>query len=124
MARRRPQGNAPARRRVGVTFDDIRDVGLTLPGAQLSQYYGQPALKVGGKMFACLASHSSAEPHSLVVRVAFSDRTALLAEAPDIYYLTPHYEGYPGVLARLDRLGQDAIKDLLLVGWRVARAGK
>ena len=28
--------------------------------------YGTPALKVGGRMFACIASHRSTEPDTLV----------------------------------------------------------
>lgn len=95
-------------------FGRVRKIGLTLPGVVESTCFGQPALKIGGKMFACLASHSSAEPGTLVARMDFARRDELLAEAPEIYYLTDHYVGYPSVLARLDKIEADALRGLLM----------
>lgn len=71
-------------------FDTVRDIGLTLPGVEESTAYGFPALKVHGKLLACVPANPSAEPASLV-RVDFDDRTELLAEAPDVYYVTERY---------------------------------
>ena len=45
-----------------------------------------------------------------------------LREEPDKYYITPHYERYPVVLARLDRLSDEELRDLLLVGYNFERA--
>lgn len=75
------------------------------------------ALKVRGKMFACGATHKSAEPNTLVVRVDFDQRDGLIADDPT-YYLTEHYVDYACVLVRLDRVHPDALRDLLLTGWR------
>jgi hypothetical protein len=41
---------------------------------------------------------------SLVVRISLEERAELIAAAPDIYYVTDHYLGYPGVLVRLSRV--------------------
>lgn len=79
--------------------------------------YGSPALKVGGKMFACLAIHRSAEPGSLAIRIDFDQRDELIAADPTTYYLTDHYVNYPVVLVRLARVDQDALRDLLRTGW-------
>jgi len=49
----------------------------------------------------------------LVVRVDFDNRAALLAEAPDVYYITDHYVGYTGVLVRLARVTPDVLRDLI-----------
>jgi hypothetical protein len=76
-------------------------------------------LKLGGAFMAGLATHPSAEPGTLVVRIAFEDRESLLEDAPDTYYLTDYYRGYPVVLARLSRVGQDALRDLLRGSWRL-----
>jgi len=65
-----------------------------------------------------MASHSSAEPDSLVVRTDFDQRAELLEAGPDVYYLTPHYEGYPAVLVRLRRVAPDVLKDLLGMAYR------
>jgi hypothetical protein len=97
----------------GADFDIVRSIGRTMPGVKESTYFGQPALKIGGSMFACVASHRSAEPGSLVVLVDFSRRQELIDEAPDVYYLTDHYIGYPSVLVRLDKIQEDALRGLL-----------
>lgn len=108
-----------------MTFATVRRLGLPLAGAEEGTSYGTPALKVGGKMFACIASHKSAEPNTLVVRIPFDQRDALVAEEPDVYYLKDHYVGYACVLVRLKRVRKDALRDLLLSGWRfVSSSGR
>ena len=82
------------------------------------------AFKVDGRMFACLASHRSAEPNTLVVRMDFDERDGLIAAEPKTYYLTDHYVDYPCVLVRLTRVRHDALRDLLLMGWRFVSAAK
>jgi hypothetical protein len=101
-----------------ITFDTVREIGLALPDVEEGTAYGSPALKVRGKMFACLAIHRSAEPGSLAIRIDFDQRDALIADDPDTYYLTDHYVNYPVVLVRLNRVHHDALRDLLTVGWR------
>jgi hypothetical protein len=108
-----------------VSFDTVRELGLALPDVEEGTTYGSPALKVGGKMFACLAVHRSADPGSLAIRLDFDQRDELIAADPKTYYLTDHYVNYPVVLVRLARVRQDALRDLLLMGWRfVSATGK
>jgi hypothetical protein len=107
-----------------LTFDTVRELGLGLPGAEEGTSYGAPALKVCGKMFACVPTHRSAEPNSLAVRVSFEDRDYLLASDPTAYYVKPHYVGYPCVLVRLDRVKRSALRDLLQVGWEFVSTQK
>src|SRR4029453_17974835 len=89
--------NVPAMRKTKSDFDAVRKIGLTFPGVEESTAYGCPALKLKGKLLACMASHRSAEPASLVVCVSFLDRAALIAEAPEIYYVREHYLNYESV---------------------------
>jgi hypothetical protein len=96
-----------------ISFDTVRKMGLALPGVEESTAYGAPALKVRGKLLACVPTHRSAEPSSLAVRVDFDDRAELLAAAPDVYYLTDHYLNYNAVLVRLSRVTPDVLRDLL-----------
>jgi hypothetical protein len=106
-----------------LTFATVRRLGIGLPDVEEGTTYGTPALKVGGQMFACIASNKAAEPGTLVVRISFAQRDELIATEPDIYYLKEHYVGYPCVLVRLSRIREDALKDLLLMGWRFVSAG-
>jgi hypothetical protein len=108
-----------------ITFDTVRKLGLALPDVTEGIVYGTRALTVRGKMFACRAIHRSADPDSLVVRVDFDQRDELIAAEPESYYLTNHYVNYPVVLVRLRRIRQDALRDLLRMGWRfVSTPGK
>ena len=95
------------------TFAAVEAIGRALPDVEVTTAWGQPALKVHGKMFACIASHPSAEPNSLVVMMAFADRDALVEDDPATYYLKTHYLNHPCVLVRLTRIRLDALRDLV-----------
>jgi len=96
-----------------IDFDTVRRIALALPGVEESTAYGNPALKAQETLLACVPTHRSAEPGSLMVKVDFGDRAQLLDEAPDVYYVTEHYAGYPSVLVRLSRVDADMLRDLL-----------
>ncbi len=100
------------------TFETVRKLGMALEGVEESTMYGSPAIKLHGRLLACLAVHKSAEPGSLVVRTDFDERTNLIAEEPETYYLTDHYVNHPIVLVRLSRIRSDQLRDLLGSAWR------
>jgi hypothetical protein len=103
------------------TFKNVEAIGRTLPDVEVATAWGQPTLKVRGRMFACMASHKSAEPGSLVVMMDFAARDALLEDAPDTYYLKEHYVNYPCILVRLSRVHPDALRDLVIGAHRYVR---
>jgi hypothetical protein len=104
-------------------FAAVREMGLSMAGVEaVKRYDGATVLKAGGSFMAGIASHPSAEPNSLVVRSEFEDREWLLDDAPETYYITDYYEKYPLVLARLDQLTDDALRDLLSVSRSLALA--
>ena len=96
-----------------IDFNTVREIGLALPGVEEATAYGSPALKIHGKLLACIPSHRSAEPASLAVCVDFDDRAELLDAAPDVYYVTDHYVDYRFVLVRLSRVSSGVLRDLL-----------
>ena len=104
--------------RSSVNFDTVRDIGLALPGVEESTTYGSPALKVHGKLLACVASHRSAEPGSVVVRLDLEDRAELLAADPKVYYVTPHYVAHNAVLVRLAKINRNVLRDLLGMAYK------
>ena len=98
----------------------VRAVGLTLPDVEAAtKYDGSPVLKLRGSFMAGLATHRSAEPETLVVRIDLEEREQLLQDAPEAYYLTDYYRRHPVVLVRLSRIDHDALHDLLSVSWRL-----
>ena len=98
----------------------VRARGLALPGVEAAtKYDGSPVLKVGGSFMAGLATHTSAEPDTLVVRHELERRERLIEDAPETYYLTDYYRRHPVVLVRLSRIEPDALRDVLSVSWRL-----
>ena len=110
----------PTRRTSSDAFEAVRTVGLALPDVEATtKYDGSPVLKAGGAFLAGMATHRSAEPETLVVRVDFEERERLLEDAPETYYMTDHYRSHPVVLVRLSRVDRDALRDLLAGSWRL-----
>ena len=107
-----------------MTFRSVRAIGLRLPGVEEGVVYGTPALKLGKRMIACIASHKSAEPGTLAVRTDFEQRDMLIEEAPDTYYVKDHYKAYPFVLVRLSKVNPEAMRDLLGAAHRLASAAE
>jgi hypothetical protein len=69
------------------TFDTVRRIGLELPGVEDGTAHGNLALKAHGKLLACVPTHRSAEPDSLVVKVDFEDRAETI-----LNYLSPEIQ--------------------------------
>jgi hypothetical protein len=113
------RGPTPALlRKTPLTFDVVRTIGKGMPDVETGKAYGSPAIKLRGKLLACMASHRSAEPHTLVVVVDFLTRDLLIAKDPAVYYVKPHYVPYPCVLVRLERTELHDLKEVLDMGWR------
>jgi len=124
-------GARPGRSRVTIrlcamphsgSFKAVESIGRTLPDVEVTTTWGQPTLKVRGKMFVCIASHKSAEPNTLVVMMDFADRDALIEDDPGTYYLKEHYLNYPCVLVRLSHVRTDALRDLITGAHRFVSA--
>jgi hypothetical protein len=106
-----------------MTFATVRALGRTLPDVEESTMYGAPALKWHGTLLACIASNKAAEPNTLVVRMGFDERDALIADDPITYYLKDHYVNYDVVLVRLSKVSKAAMHDLLQGAWRRVASG-
>jgi hypothetical protein len=103
----------PARSKADA-FDKVRKAAAALPDVTEGISWGVPALKVRATMFACIATNKQAEPNSLVARLSFVDRDWLIAKDPDVFYLKAHYLNYPCVLARLGRIKDKDLRELLV----------
>jgi hypothetical protein len=113
MPRNRAASLGKVRGAAAASFDKVRKAASSLPSVTEATSWGAPALKVRGRMFACLPTHKSAEPNSLVVRLQFVDRDWLRQSKPDVYYLKPHYVDYPCVLVRLAKITRKDLRELL-----------
>ena len=101
------------------TWDDVRAIAARLPGCKESTSYGTPSLKVRNKFMCRLRT----DPDALVVRcVDVGDADALKLGQPDVFFSTPHYDGWPGVLVRLEAVSLDQLGELIEDAWRIQAA--
>src|SRR4051812_13101263 len=97
-----------------MTFEEIRQIALALPGAEESTSYGTPAFKVAGKMLA----RKHQDGVSLVVRISFDEREMLMEAEPETFYITDHYRNYPALLVRIATVNPGTLKRILEQTWR------
>jgi hypothetical protein len=48
---------------------------------------------------------------------------ALIADDPEVFFTTPHFDGYPAVLVRLAKIGVEDLEELITEAW-LAQAPK
>jgi hypothetical protein len=46
-------------------------------------------------------------------------KEALLADESGVFFTTPHFDGYPIVLVRLDQIGPDDLREVIVEAWLV-----
>ena len=94
----------------------VRAIAGTLPDVEEGTTFGFPAFKIEGKTFAWFPKKKEVEPGSLGVRMSILEREYRIAAQPRVYYVTPHYQDYDSVLARIDELTDAALRELLESG--------
>lgn len=98
-----------------MTWDDVVSLGQKLPEVEVSTSYGTPALKIRGKLLTRLRP----EDDSLVLPdVPLDEREMLIEADPATFHTTPHYDGYPIVLAHMDALEPARLMPFLERRWR------
>ncbi|MFI7429930.1 MmcQ/YjbR family DNA-binding protein [Micromonospora sp. NPDC049836] len=117
------------------TWDDVRRIALALPEtSERGSYDDRPAWRVRDKIFVWerplhapdRAALGDAAPDGLILGARVPDlgaKEALLADDPAVYFTTPHFDGYPAVLVRLDRIDVAELTELITEAW-YARAPK
>ena len=116
------------------SWDDVRRLALSLPEAEERESRGRLQWRVGERLFVwerplrdsdlrALGDRAPAGP-ILGARVEhLVAKEALLADDPSVYFTTPHFDGYPAVLVRLDVIGVDELEELVVEAW-LCRAPK
>lgn len=113
---------------------DVRRYALALPGTSEALSHGNRAWLVNKKFFVWdrplragdLAALGDKAPKGAILGLRTQDldvKEALLRSNPSVYFTTPHFDGYPAVLIRLEKISTKELKDVIEEAW-LARAGK
>ena len=105
-------------RRGPLTFDDVREIALSMPEVEETTSWGMPSFKAAKTIFA-VEPHPRPDvaPNSVGVPMTFEERERRLATRPDVYYVTAHWAKSPGVLVRLSSIGRDELREILSAAW-------
>jgi hypothetical protein len=116
------------------TWDDVRRIALALPetSERLSRDLRQWQVKDKGFVWerplrrADIEALGEDAPDGPILGARVEHlgaKEALLADDPAVYFTTPHFDGYPAILVRLDRIGLDDLHEVIVEAW-LARAPK
>jgi hypothetical protein len=95
------------------TWATVERIAKRLPEVEASTWFNTPSFKVRGKSFVRLR-----EDDVIVVMVDEEEKDILLAAETDIFFTTPHYDGYPAMLVRLSKIKADELAEVLTESWR------
>jgi len=100
------------------TWKTVTKLARALPEVEESTSYGTPCVKVKGKLVARLREEGD------VLVVYTEEKDVLMASSPDVYFSTPHYDGYPMVLVRLAEIREAELREVLTDAWRMRAPAK
>jgi hypothetical protein len=112
------------------SWEDVSRIALSLPetAERESGQGGGLQWRVRDKGFvwerplrrADLEALGDAAPAGPILGVRVPDlgaKEAILADDPAVYFTIPHFDGYPAVLVRLDRIGVPELHELIVEAW-------
>jgi hypothetical protein len=98
-------------------WKDVLAAGRALPEVEEGTWFRTPCLRVRKKSFCRMKE----DGETLVVRVVdLEDKDALLRSDPEVFFTTPHYDGYAYVLIRLARVDAGQLAELIEDAWRLS----
>jgi hypothetical protein len=107
------------------------DVARIVDGLPLSAEQSPHDWRVGKKLIAwerplrpadraALAANGSEPPDGDILGVRVADegvKFALVADEPEVYFTTPHFDGYPAVLVKLAEIDVADLEELIAEAW-------
>ena len=110
------------------TFDDVRRIALALPETDEHVSRGNAHWRVKEKGFVWerplrqtdIKALGDAAPDGPILGVRVENlmaKDALLAGDPDVYFTTPHFDGYPAVLVLLEKISDDELTEVIVEAW-------
>ena len=110
------------------TWDDVRRLALAMPEATERTSRGNVQWRVKDKLFVWerplrrsdLEALGDAAPDGPILgaRVEHEHaKEALLADASGVFFTTPHFDGHPIILVRLDAISHEDLREVVVEAW-------
>jgi hypothetical protein len=110
------------------TWDDVASIVGEL---QLTNEPSPHEWRVGKKLIAwerplrksdreALAARGIEPPEGDILGARVADegvKFAMIANEPDVYFTTPHFDGYPAVLVKLAEIDEVGLSELIVEAW-------
>jgi hypothetical protein len=115
-------------------WDDVRRIALALPDTSERSSRDLASWRVRDKLFAwerplrpadirALGDEAPAGPILGARAEHLVAKEALLADDPEVFFTTPHFDGYPAVLVRLEKITVVDLEEVIVEAW-LSRAPK
>jgi hypothetical protein len=115
-------------------WDDVRRTALALPETSEQRSRDLASWRVRDKAFVWerplrqsdLRALGDAAPSGPILGARVEHlvaKEAMLADDPEVFFTTPHFDGYPAVLVRLGEIGLADLEEVIVEAW-LARAPK
>jgi hypothetical protein len=115
-------------------WDDVRRIALALPETSEQTSRDLASWRVRDKGFVWerplrpgdLRALGDSAPTGPILGARVEHliaKEALLADNPEVFFTTPHFDGYPAVLVRLDKITAGDLEEVIVEAW-LARAPK
>ena len=110
------------------TWDDVRRIALSLPETSEREGRGNCQWRVKDKLFVWerplrasdLKALGDAAPSGPILGARVEHvgaKEALIADDPGVFFTTPHFDGYPAILVRLEEIAVDELEELTIEAW-------
>ena len=114
------------------SWDDVRRLALALPETSERLSRDRCQWRVKDKLFVWerplrpkeLEALGASAPDGPVLGARVEHlgaKEALLADDPKVFFTTPHFDGYPAILVRLERIAGEDLEEVVTEAW-LARA--
>jgi hypothetical protein len=112
------------------TWDDVRRLALALPETSEDESRELRSWRVRKKTFVWerplrpsdLRALGDAAPKGPILGARVEHlvaKEALLADNSSVFFTTPHFDGYPAVLVRLDEITVEDLEEVVVEAWLV-----
>ena len=109
-------------------WDDVRRIALSLPETDERVSRGNAQWRVKDKLFVWerplrasdLRALGDGAPTGPILGARVEHlgaKEALLADDPSVFFTTPHFDGYPAILVRLEEISVEELEELTVEAW-------